>query len=186
MASNEDDITLLNECIQTKNADPFVKRYAPVIKNTIYSMARKRNRQLSKWDVEDLVQTAFLELFIFDWKRLKDYDSTRGMTLTSWVVLLTQHAVWDFFNELPDNPRPDNGSDQEDEDQSPEDKLIDKESGLLYLESLTDIERLVVKMKYFENLEIADIAHIIHRSESRVYQILQQAREKLPEQFQEE
>ncbi|ETR69716.1 MAG: RNA polymerase sigma-70 factor, ECF subfamily [Candidatus Magnetoglobus multicellularis str. Araruama] len=142
-------------------------------------MARKRNRQLSKWDVEDLIQTAFLELFLGDWSRLKNYDPSRGMTLTSWVVLLTQHAVWDFFNELPDHPRPDNESDQEDEEQSPEDKLIDKESALLYLESLTDIERLVIKMKYFENLEIADIAHIIHRSKSRVYQILKQARKKL-------
>jgi len=186
MATNEADIILLNECLKTQHADPFIKRYTPVIKNTIYSMARKRNRELSEWDLEDLIQTALLELFITDWKRLKNYDSTRGMTLTSWVVLLTQHAVWDFFNELPDNPLPDNKSDQEDTDQTPEDKIIDKESAFLYLESLTDIERLIVKMRYFENLEIEDIAHVIHRSESRVYQLLKQAREKLPEQFQKE
>jgi len=177
MAKNEADIALLQQCIKKHNADPFVKRYTPVVRNTIYSMANKRHFKISKEDVEDLSQTAFLEMFKNDWKRLKSYDSTRGMSVTSWVVLLTQHAVWNTF--VPPPPPPPPIENQEDDVSSGEDLLITKENAKSAYDSLEDIERIVFKMKELENIPVEDIAHMIHRKPSTVYQILKKAKKKI-------
>ena len=91
------DIEWLQSCINIKNAIPFIKRYEHLIRNTIYSMANKRNVYLTKEDADDLIQITFEDLFKNDWNLLKKYDEKNGISVTSWIIMLTQHSTWNYF-----------------------------------------------------------------------------------------
>jgi len=94
LTQKEADIALLKQCIKKQDAGPFVKRYTPVVTNTIRSMAKKRNRKISKEDVDDLIQTAFLEFFKNDWKRLRLYVlPPYGMMDDLWKLVKRWHMI---------------------------------------------------------------------------------------------
>jgi len=180
MDQRQEDINLLKDCLKSGDAQPFIKRYGLVIKNTIYSMANKRHLHLSHQDVEDFSQNALMDIFKNEWKRLKDYDETRGMSVTSWVVLLTHHALWDFFENIKSQTITITTiNDEESTDLiTIEDMVNDKEQAILFLNSLTSRERLIFKMRYFHDVSVDDIARQLKLSPSSIYNILKIIQEK--------
>jgi len=175
MTQKEKDIQLLKKCIETKDADPFVRRYYKVIENTIRSMANKRNIWLEEKDIEDLRQDALMDMFKKDWKRLKDYDETRGMSVTSWVVLLSHHALWDFFGPPEPLDFGNNLDNQIDHQQYNESFVIETDLLQKHWETLETRVKLVFLLKNYLNVPTKDIAEIIDCSASNVFKILEKA-----------
>lgn len=72
----------------------LVDRLSPVVsKRVAATLWRLGNRRNVPQDAADMVQDVFLALFQADGKALRAWDPTRGMSLDSFVGLLTQHQV---------------------------------------------------------------------------------------------
>ncbi|MBF0450943.1 MAG: sigma-70 family RNA polymerase sigma factor [Candidatus Magnetomorum sp.] len=179
MKQKEKDIQLLKDCIQSKYADPFVHRYWYVIENTIYAMANKRHRRLAREDVEDLRQTALIDLFQNDWKRLKEYKESRGMSVTSWVVLLTHHSLWPYFEKFPPHETGIDDLDEASKNLSVDDLMIVKEKIRLFMDSLTPKERLIFKLKYFKHWSTDAIAKKMRLKPVSVYKIIAEVKKRM-------
>ena len=177
----EKDKQLLKLCIKTNDANPFVKRYYNVIKNTIISMANKRNRWIGEEDLKDLCQVALMDMFKNDWKRLKNYDENRGMSVTSWVVLLTHHAAWSFFGS-PE--KIDFGEDMEGYAQNFPDVekiVVEKDKIQKNWPKLKADEKLAFRLKHYLGVPVEKIADMIDRKEVTVFKIVAKAVKKLNE-----
>jgi len=178
MSQKEKDIQLLMDCIKNKDAELFVNQYKNFVKKIIYSMANKRNIYLQNQDIEDLIQIAFEHIFKKDWYRLKQYDETRGMSVKSWIALLTQHAAWDHIEKFK-NTNSINTDYIESIDinnPNPYELFAEKEHSIKLINNFTSKKQLIFKLYYIENRPVKEIAFILHRKEGAIYKTIRQIR----------
>jgi RNA polymerase sigma factor (sigma-70 family) len=93
--SPEEDRQLLSRCIagDRRSYDTFVKRFSNLIYQSIRNTLIIKEISFTNQDLEDLHNTAFLQLFEGRLKKLRQYKGKNGCSLASWIRLVTIRIV---------------------------------------------------------------------------------------------
>ena len=102
--NSKSDADLLSGCLNGDSScrQAFVRRFSNLVFATIQRTAKVKNAHLSQQDIEDLHQTAFLQLFESGCRKLRRYKGKRGCTLASWIRMLTSRIVLDHLRRGSD------------------------------------------------------------------------------------
>jgi len=125
-----------------------------------YTFYRVRDRATA----EDLTSTTFLRAL----NGLPTFDPRRG-TLTSWLFRIARNSLTDHYRQLKPVLNLEDHAEQVDTNIGPAEQLADKERRVeleKLLTSLTEIQREVLLLRFWDNLSFSEIAAITGKSEA--------------------
>ena len=82
----------------------LVLRYRGLLYRCILRVTGRHARVLSSECVDDIYAESCVSLWAHDLRRLRAFDPTRGMKLSSWLGLLAGHAAYDHLRRLGRRP----------------------------------------------------------------------------------
>jgi RNA polymerase sigma-70 factor (ECF subfamily) len=95
-------------------ARAFVARVLPLIHSRVARLlARDARARRARSEVEDLTQDVLVALLDNDARALRAWDPARGRSLSSFIVLLTDHAAWSILRDPKRTPWREEPSDDE-------------------------------------------------------------------------
>ena len=169
---------MLTDCLHTRDCNALINQYQNLIDYTIRKVGERRHIFFSSEDIKDLRQDTFFELFKNDHYRLRSYDETKCESgLGGFIQMIASHTVWNHLEKTRDpftyasrhkldvidgeiiqvlNPLKIEG------------QLDARQQILLILaclenDTISDIERMVFKLHYFEAAALKDIAQLTDR-----------------------
>lgn len=168
----------------------LVRRFSDVIFRTIQFSLHRRNVSFTRTDLEDLHSTVFLGLFENQCKKLRQYRGTNGCSVKTWIQLITIRTVIDHLRE--------SGRDagrraaemrtwQEVPGLASEDAdalclIQEEERGRLVhaaLEKLSPRDRLFLKLHFFKDCPISQVAQILNIAQNTAYSVKHRALKRL-------
>lgn len=173
---HEEDLKLAAAC--AKNApgawDKLVDRYGSFVLGVIGRTARFYKAQLSGAEYEDVLQEVFLSLVKNNFRALGAF---RGdSSLASWLRRIAVNKTIDHLKTR--SPLPGMLAHVQEHETSTAGKAEKKEElsrVRRVLDSLTDRERMVVKLFYFEHRKYREIAELLGIPENSVGPVLARA-----------
>ena len=184
--SPEEERQLLYECIICGKKEKLVQQYW----NPVYHIVRKtltmKNVHFTHEDIEDLRNEVFVKLFDRGCRRLRQYREELGHGLAGWIALIANRTVLNYlrkkgFNslsrkntrvpieEIPDLKHKNNRLEVMEERRIIQDAM----------EKLPSRDRLVLKLHYYHELSLPEVASLIHTSVGAIYTIKFRAIERL-------
>ena len=137
-----------------------------------FAYVRLRNRH----DAEDIVQEVFWKVFV----NLKRFDPARKFA--SWLFTIEMNAMMTFFRSRKKTVSIDQDDDfmeniriEKESSISPEDKIVLFDA----INSLNELDKNLILMKYHDDLSIKEIAEILKISEENVKVRIFRAKDKL-------
>jgi RNA polymerase sigma factor (sigma-70 family) len=88
---------ILDEFIRHGRVDGVVREYWNLIYYTVRATLAFYNMPHTKEDIEDLRAEVFIHLFENDYRRLRQYDPARGLSLSGWIRLMANQRI---LNEI--------------------------------------------------------------------------------------
>jgi RNA polymerase sigma factor (sigma-70 family) len=182
--TKEQEIHLLNECLDCGNCEKLINQYERLVYNTIIKIGKKLSHSFSKQMIEDLSQEIFLELFANDCKRLRAYEQSKGLSLASWIVLIASHTIYDQLSKKKDILSYSSITKMVDIDDCDAlnsmiahdtDNKMDARQHLLMTEACLEkdeinyFEKLVFKYHYFMGLKLDVIAQLTNRKKTTLF-----------------
>lgn len=76
----------------------FVERFVPIIEACVHRFAR--SRCISAQDLEDMIGEVWLSLWENDKHRLRRYNPSRAVRVSTWIGLLARHRSVDYVRQL--------------------------------------------------------------------------------------
>ena len=171
----KDDSDLVGRCISrdTSAWDALVGKYSPLIKDAVYSRARKYGVSLPIHDIEDIMQGILTTI----WKGDKLLSVKNRKDISCWLAVVSGNAAAQYLSDK-DDVRP-LGEDEEsvsaeaarDEEVLPE---IEKA-----IETLPPRERLIIELHLFHDKKYREIADMLDLPEGTVSSYVKRAKERL-------
>lgn len=184
--SPEEDRQLLYECIVCGNKEKLVQQYWNLVCHIVRKTLTMKNVRFTHEDIEDLRNEVFLKLFDKGCWRLKQYREELGHGLAGWIALIANRTV---LNDL--RKKGFNGLSRKNT-RVPIEEIVDlknkknslevmEERRLIQdaMEKLPSRDRLVLKLHYYHELSLPEVASLIHTSVGAVYTIKSRAIERL-------
>ena len=167
------EIELLKGCIagDKKRWTAFVERYNKLIYHTIYKTLRVNSVATDPDDINDLFQEIFTSFCADDCKKLRMFDPHRGVSLASWLRMITVRTTIDHFrkrrpvtalDELPVEPSETGG----------QEAIVDEESLNMLrgvVEQLPAGDKLLIELAFMRELPAEEVAGILHISVTAFY-----------------
>lgn len=164
---------LLKGCIagDKRTWDVFVERYNKLIYHTIYKTLRVNNKPTPPDDVNDLFQDVFASLCANSYKKLRAFDPQKGVSLASWVRIITLRMTIDHLRKEKDLTSLD-GMAIEPSQEGEQEEIINRESQALLGElvgELPDKDKLLIELHYIRELPPEEVAQLLHISVGAFY-----------------
>lgn len=191
MDVKSDDISLQKECINGDQGawDIFVKRFSKLVYYSIIKTLRYYENAFQQEDAEDIFNDIFISLIEDDYRRLRQFDSRYGCTLSSWIRLISIRHTIDFLRtkrqhfSIDDEGTPfkftqalrDNSMSVMDQIEKTEMQGLIEEA----MESLSSSDRLFMKLYYEKELTPEEISDIMNVSVNTIYSKKNRIREKI-------
>lgn len=183
--SLEQELKLFGECKKCaenkKNCsvkDKIVRQYFHSVQNVVRKVLFRKTGRCLKEDIEDLRNEIFARLFDKGCRRLKQYDADKGLSPGSWILLISNrillnilekkdpHSISGYKNLIP--IKEELFSDKKQEWLETREDLGLIESAL---EKLLSSQRMVIKLRYFDEMSLPEIAVLMNRSANAVYNL---------------
>lgn len=179
----QEEAQLLEDCLQHGKKERVIQQYWVLVYNAIYKIFSLKKVPFTPEDIEDLRNLVFIRLFEKDCRRLRAYDKDAGLNLAGWIRMITVRIV---LNNLKKKGFHSLGwrEKQIEYDDSlsglfSQKRNLDAEERLCQLkkamEELPSRDRLVLKLFYFHELSMPEIASYVHRSVANTYTIKSRA-----------
>ena len=164
---------LLQGCISgdKEKWNLFVHRYNKLIYHTIYKTLRSNNRSTSPDDVNDLFQEVFAALCADNRKKLRAFDPLKGVSLASWIRMITVRMTIDHLRRSKEHVSFD-AMTIEPSQEGDQEELIDRQS-LAQLQALLGElpakDKLLVELSYMRELPPEEVAQLLRISVGAFY-----------------
>ncbi len=151
-----------------------LRRFRGVIHGCIARVIARHRGVLSTLDADEIYADVLVALLANDMRRLRRYDPTRGVKLSSWIGVLTTRLAYDYLRAKAARPMAGRGeapSEQPAEGRSPLDEVLEGERRARLaraLESYSERDRTFIAL-YAGGAEVDDIAARLQISVSTVY-----------------
>ena len=167
------EIELLKGCIagDKKRWAAFVERYNKLIYHTIYKTLRVNSVATDPDDINDLFQEIFASFCANDCKKLRMFDPQRGVTLASWLRMITVRTTIDHLRKR----RPVTALDElsvEPSQTGGQESIVDEESLNMLrgvVEQLPAGDRLLIELAFMRELPAEEVAGILDISVTAFY-----------------
>ena len=139
----------------------FTARQRPAIRAAVARSFRRFGAGDRHADIEDAVQDVFLRLAAADFRLLRRFDPGRA-ALATWLGVIAHSAAVDALRRL----RPTLPLDQAPEPEAPPERAagpVELPPGLL-----TDRQVAVLRLLYDRDLDVAEVAGLLHVTEQTV------------------
>lgn len=186
--SCEEDRNLVARCVagDRGGAEILVRRYSDLVYRSVQYTLTARHVAFTRYDLEDLHNTVFLNLFERGRRRLAQYQGRNGCSLASWIRLITVRTVLDHLRkkgvdalswqqrkmpleQLPELAAEGTGFGTGAGKEKWE-RLVQ-----IGLEKLPPRDRLFMKLHFHEGLSIAEVAETMQLSVDHAYTIKHRA-----------
>ena len=182
--SLDEDRRLLSRCFSgdTKARETLVRQFSNLVYQAVQHTFRAKNVPFSRYDVEDLHNSIFLELFDNGCRKLRQYKGRNGCSLATWIRLVAVRIVLDHLRKK--------GLDAiaSQEKQIPIDEMFDlkapqadalelvekAEKGRLIhdaVQYLPPRDRLFMKLHFEKDLPLAQVAAAMQLSVNNAYTV---------------
>ncbi len=169
----DEDLKLIKE-ILNGNIDSFnilVNKYELYILKFVYNMIRDREA------AEDITQ----EVFITVYNKLYMYNSK--YKFSNWILQIARNKCIDYIRKYKRvyEANLEDVKDLVSKEPSPEQSMEFKETKAIvenYIESLNEIDKQIIILRYTDELTFLDIAEVLNMSESAVKRRYYKARDK--------
>lgn len=164
---------LLKGCIagDKKRWTAFVEQYNKLIYHTIYKILRVNSVATDPDDINDLFQEIFASFCADDCKKLRMFDPHRGVSLASWLRMITVRTTIDHLRKR----RPVTALDElsvEPSQTGGQEALVDEESLNMLrgvVEQLPAGDKLLIELAFLRELPAEEVAGILHVSVTAFY-----------------
>jgi RNA polymerase sigma-70 factor (ECF subfamily) len=146
----------------------FFRAEYPIVARTVELILRDRDR------AEEVTQDAFIQLFT-RWRRISKYERPGAWVRRVAIRMAVRAARREKVRALVER----------DEPRQVEEDLPDVDL-LAAVHTLPETQRAVIVLFYFEDLPVAEIAHILERPEATIRSDLHRARNHLADLLNEE
>ena len=167
------EIELLQGCIagDKQRWTTFVERYNKLIYHTIYKTLRVNAIATNPDDINDLFQEIFTSFCANNCKKLRMFDPHRGVSLASWLRMITVRTTIDHLrkrrpvtalDELPVEPSQTGG----------QEAIVDDESLNMLrgvVEQLPPGDKLLIELAFMRELPAEEVAGILDISLTAFY-----------------
>ena len=184
--SLEEERQLLHECIVCGKKHKVVQQYWNLVYYTVRKTLIIKNVPFIVEDIEDLRNEVFVKLFDKGCWRLKQYRKKLGHGLAGWIALITNRTVLNYLRKRGfDSLSWQNSKVQIEEDHRLKQEEINLETmedkRLIHdaMEKLPSRDRLVLKLHYYHELSLPEVASAIHRTVAATYTIKLRAIKRL-------
>ncbi|MCP4346050.1 MAG: sigma-70 family RNA polymerase sigma factor [Desulfobacterales bacterium] len=183
---------ILHECLENDRKDLIVREYW----NLVYLVVREtlffHRVACISWDIHELRNDVFFQLFKDNCRKLRQYDHTKGMSLSGWIRLVANQTT---LNEIRKNGWLDLAKQnfrvpiEEIEEMLvyDEEKRLDAREKLKMIqnamEKLSPRDRDVLKKHYFEWKSLQEIADSVGERYGTAAKIIHDAKKRLMESF---
>jgi RNA polymerase sigma-70 factor (ECF subfamily) len=98
-AAHSADVQLLSRMLAGNQRAwlEFVRRFEPVFEAAVARTARRACRSVTSDDVDDILATVLCALTADGMRRLRTFDTTRGVRLSTWLGVVATNATWDYL-----------------------------------------------------------------------------------------
>jgi RNA polymerase sigma-70 factor, ECF subfamily len=152
----------------------FNKKYSRLIHSCILRVTSRFGSVVCEEDHREIFANLCLLLLANDKHRLRMFDPTRGVKLTSWVGMLATHAAYDYLRTVKRTPRMlelDEASDVED-DQDPAELTLLRERAHILTRLMAEFsakDREFLELYFGQGLTPERIAERMHIHVKTVY-----------------
>jgi RNA polymerase sigma factor (sigma-70 family) len=167
------EIELIQGCIagDKKRWTIFVEQYNKLIYHTIYKTLRANATATDPDDINDLFQEIFTSFCANNCKKLRMFDPHRGVSLASWLRMITVRTTIDHLrkrrpvtalDELPVEPSQTGGQEE----------VLDEESLKMLrgvVEQLPPGDKLLIELAFMRELPAEEVAGILDISLTAFY-----------------
>ena len=184
----EKERKILEDCLLRGNKQALVQEYWNLVYFTVRKIIISKNMHFSVQDIESLRNDVFIQLFDKDCKKLRQYKENLGKGLTPWIKLVAVHTTINNLKKKDpvgfsaQKARVELDLVQEKLGYDEEERL-DARQGLIYVQEamkqLPSRYELVLKLHYFDGLNVQKVAKIINTPVERTHTVIHRAREKL-------
>jgi len=190
--SNNSDNQILAGCISgdRTSQETFVRKFSDPVYRTIQYTLKNKNLHLNEFDIDDLHNTVFIQLFENKCKKLSMFEGKNGCSLFSWIRLITVRTVIDHIRKKFTDPvflqkksfTPDVMNELIGKEPTPI-TLVEKTEQYRILEKgmceLQPRDRLFLKLHCFDGVAIGEVARIIGISVNNAYALKNRAINRL-------
>lgn len=157
--------------------DRFAEKCAGLILSTAKRLLDMKTGQASMDDARDIAQDVFTRLVKNDFKLLKSYDPAKS-SLSTWLTVITRSTAIDYLRATakhrPVQPLEDDYPAEQNESLARVD---------VPLEMLSERQRQVVQMLYYEDLDVSEVAQRLMIRNQTVRSLKHKALDKLRAHF---
>lgn len=185
------DSQLIKDCLSGKEEawNVFINRFSKLVYYSINRTVNSYCPTLEREDIEDIYSDIFLSFVDNNYRKLRQFDTEKGCTLSSWVRLIAVRRTIDFLRKkkqhvslddvddagaLKDSLRDNNPSVQLNLEISEHEKILEKA-----IQELPSSDLLFIELFYKRKLSPEEIASVLNVSVSTVYSKKTRLREKL-------
>ncbi|MBU1171935.1 MAG: sigma-70 family RNA polymerase sigma factor [Proteobacteria bacterium] len=185
------DKEIIEGCITGDSAirELFVRRFSNLVYVTIQGVFKVRQKSMVRDDLDDLHNSVFVSLFEKNCRKLSQYEGRNGCSLASWVRMISVRKVLDHFRKhnhgviLSDDVESlDFLSDVIENGPSPLEHLESHERRKLLetaMEKLLPRDSLVIRLHYFDELPLDQVARMMNVSPNTLYSLKSRAIHRL-------
>lgn len=153
----------------------FERRYDRLIQRCIQKVTNRFAGSLGNDDVEEVRAQFLLGLTRREMQKLRSFDPTRGLKLSSWIGLLAANAAWDYMRAISREPSFSELSVAEsvaEDEADPYERLLRKERWARIgqtLRAFSSKDRTFVRLYYVDGLTPEEVASAMDISVKTVY-----------------
>lgn len=184
--SLEEERQLLHECIVYGKKHKVVQQYWNLVYYTVRKTLIIKNVPFTGEDIEDLRNEVFVKLFDKGCWRIRQYREKLGHGLAGWIALIANRTVLNYLRKKGFNGLSRKNT------RVPIEEILDlrheknslevmEERRLIQdaMEKLPSRDRLVLKLHYYHELSLPEVASLISTSVGATYTIKSRAIERL-------
>jgi len=186
------DQRLLSSCLSgdRKASETFVRRFSGLVYKSIQYTLMAKDISFNKYDLEDLHNTIFLQLFKQRCKKIRQYQGRNGCSLASWIRMIAVRTVLDHLRkkgvdtmvwekkritleEIPELKA--NGVEIDVQIEKAEQRQLLQEG----MQRLPPRDRLFMKLHFEQGLAMVEVAKIMRLSIDNTYTVKHRVIQKL-------
>ena len=187
--NREQEAYILNQCLVMDNMDGIVREYDQLIRAVVRKTFLLSGVRVGHEDIEDGTMEVYIRIFSDNYKKLRQYDSTK-LTLAGWIKLIANQTTIDEIRKKDPHSVSRNNerimiNDVYQTLKLHPDRMYDaKEKLSIVIDAIEEMppkDKMVLKMFYCDHLTLEEVAEKIGQSRKTTQTVKDRARRRLRE-----